>query len=79
MQVKDHGKPYQVNRGAIETAQRAHQNVSQVFRYAIATGRATLDHLLTPTTEIGWFGADGWALPFSFYKIIIFSSVSIAC
>jgi len=31
------------NRGAIETAHRAHQNVSQVFRYAIATGRAERD------------------------------------
>lgn len=30
-------------RGAIETAHRAHQNVSQVFRYAIATGRAERD------------------------------------
>ncbi len=29
------------DRGAIETAHRAHQNCSQVFRYAIATGRAT--------------------------------------
>jgi integrase len=31
------------NRGAIETAHRALQNCSQVFRYAIATGRATRD------------------------------------
>lgn len=31
------------NRGAIETAHRAHQNCSQVFRYAIATGRAERD------------------------------------
>lgn len=30
-------------RGAIETAQRARENVSQVFRYAIATGRAESD------------------------------------
>lgn len=30
-------------RGAIETAHRAHQNCSQVFRYAIATGRAERD------------------------------------
>ena len=28
------------SRGAIETAHRAHQNCGQVFRYAIATGRA---------------------------------------
>lgn len=31
------------NRGAIETTHRAHQNCSQVFRYAIATGRAERD------------------------------------
>lgn len=31
------------NRGAIETAHRAHQNCGQVFRYAIATGRAERD------------------------------------
>ena len=31
------------SRGAIETAHRAHQNCGQVFRYAIATGRATAD------------------------------------
>jgi integrase len=31
------------NRGAIETAHRAHQTCSQVFRYAIATGRAERD------------------------------------
>ncbi|MFA6058600.1 MAG: integrase arm-type DNA-binding domain-containing protein [Taibaiella sp.] len=31
------------NRGAIETAHRAQQNCSQVFRYAIATGRAERD------------------------------------
>lgn len=30
-------------RGAIETAHRALQNCAQVFRYAVATGRATLD------------------------------------
>lgn len=30
-------------RGAIETAHRTHQNLSQVFRYAIATGRAERD------------------------------------
>jgi integrase len=30
-------------RGARETAHRAHQNCGQVFRYAIATGRATQD------------------------------------
>ena len=30
-------------RGARETAHRAHQNCGQVFRYAIATGRATYD------------------------------------
>jgi integrase len=30
-------------RGAVETAHRAHQNCSQVFRYAIATGRAERD------------------------------------
>jgi integrase len=31
------------NRGAIDTAHRAKQNCSQVFRYAIATGRAERD------------------------------------
>ncbi len=31
------------NRGAIETAHRAQQNCGQVFRYAIATGRAERD------------------------------------
>jgi integrase len=31
------------NRGALETAHRAHQNCGQVFRYAIATGRAERD------------------------------------
>lgn len=31
------------NRGAIETAHRLHQTCSQVFRYAIATGRAERD------------------------------------
>jgi integrase len=31
------------SRGAIDTAHRAHQNCSQVFRYAIATGRAERD------------------------------------
>lgn len=31
------------SRGALETAHRAHQNCSQVFRYAIATGRAERD------------------------------------
>ena len=31
------------SRGARETAHRAHQNCGQVFRYAIATGRATYD------------------------------------
>ncbi|RZI41529.1 DUF4102 domain-containing protein [Herbaspirillum sp. HC18] len=30
-------------RGVIETAHRAHQNCSQIFRYAIATGRAERD------------------------------------
>ncbi|MGH8041716.1 MAG: tyrosine-type recombinase/integrase [Rudaea sp.] len=30
-------------RGAIETAHRAHQNAGQVFRYAVATGRAQRD------------------------------------
>lgn len=30
-------------RGAIETAHRAHQNCGQIFRYAIATGRAERD------------------------------------
>ncbi|MEO8804134.1 MAG: integrase arm-type DNA-binding domain-containing protein [Rudaea sp.] len=29
------------SRGAVETAHRAHQNCGQIFRYAIATGRAT--------------------------------------
>lgn len=31
------------NRGALETAHRAKQNCSQVFRYAVATGRADRD------------------------------------
>jgi integrase len=31
------------SRGALDTAHRAHQNCSQVFRYAIATGRAERD------------------------------------
>lgn len=31
------------SRGALETAHRAHQNCSQVFRYAVATGRAERD------------------------------------
>ncbi len=31
------------NRGAIETAHRAQQNCGQIFRYAIATGRADRD------------------------------------
>lgn len=31
------------SRGAIETAHRAHQNCGQIFRYAIATGRAERD------------------------------------
>lgn len=31
------------SRGAIETAHRAHQNCGQVFRYAVATGRANRD------------------------------------
>lgn len=31
------------NRGAIETAHRAHQNCSQIFRYAIAIGKAERD------------------------------------
>lgn len=35
-------------RGAIETAHRAQQNCSQVFRYAVATGRAERD----PTTDL---------------------------
>jgi hypothetical protein len=30
-------------RGALDTAHRAHQNCSQVFRYAVATGRAERD------------------------------------
>lgn len=44
-------------RQAIETAHRTLQNCGQIFRYAIATGRATLDHAaalrgaLTPTVE----------------------------
>lgn len=44
-------------RGAIETAHRAQQNCSQVFRYAVATGRAERDPTgdlrgaLTPVTE----------------------------
>ena len=36
------------NRGAIETAHRAQQNCGQVFRYAIATGRAERD----PSTDL---------------------------
>lgn len=31
------------SRGALETAHRAHQNCGQIFRYAIATGRAERD------------------------------------
>lgn len=31
------------SRGAVETAHRAHQNCGQVFRYAVATGRALRD------------------------------------
>ena len=31
------------NRGALETAHRIHQNCGQIFRYAIATGRAERD------------------------------------
>lgn len=31
------------SRGAVETAHRAHQNCGQVFRYAVATGRAQAD------------------------------------
>lgn len=31
------------NRGALETAHRVHQNCGQIFRYAIATGRADRD------------------------------------
>ncbi len=31
------------SRGAIETAHRAHQTCGQIFRYAVATGRATRD------------------------------------
>lgn len=31
------------SRGALETAHRAHQNCGQIFRYAIATGRADRD------------------------------------
>jgi len=31
------------NRGALDTAHRAHQNCGQVFRYAVATGRAERD------------------------------------
>jgi integrase len=36
------------SRGAIETAHRTKQNASQVFRYAVATGRADRD----PTAEL---------------------------
>ena len=45
------------NRGAVETAHRAMQNCGQVFRYAIATGRAERDPIadirgaLPPTKE----------------------------
>lgn len=31
------------NRGALDTAHRAHQNCGQIFRYAVATGRAERD------------------------------------
>ena len=31
------------NRGALDTAHRAHQNFGQIFRYAVATGRALRD------------------------------------
>jgi integrase len=31
------------SRGALDTAHRAHQNCGQIFRYAVATGRATRD------------------------------------
>ncbi len=31
------------SRGAVETAHRAHQNCGQIFRYAVATGRANRD------------------------------------
>lgn len=31
------------SRGALDTAHRAHQNCGQIFRYAIATGRAERD------------------------------------
>ena len=31
------------SRGAVETAHRSMQNCSQVFRYAVATGRAERD------------------------------------
>ena len=36
------------NRGSLDTAHRAKQNCSQVFRYAVATGRARRD----PTTDL---------------------------
>ncbi|HVM97584.1 MAG TPA: hypothetical protein VMT89_14415, partial [Candidatus Acidoferrales bacterium] len=36
------------SRGALETAHRAMQNSGQVFRYAVATGRAERD----PTTDL---------------------------
>ena len=45
------------DRGAIDTAHRAHQNCGQVFRYAVATGRAERDPsadlrgALSPTKE----------------------------
>lgn len=45
------------NRGAVETAHRAHQNCSQIFRYAIASGKAERDTsadlkgALTPVTK----------------------------
>ncbi len=35
-------------RGALDTAHRAHQNCGQVFRYAVATGRAVRD----PSTDL---------------------------
>ena len=35
-------------RGTLDTAHRAHQNCSQVFRYAVATGRAGRD----PTPDL---------------------------
>jgi len=55
------------DRGALETAHRAKQNCSQVFRYAIATRRADRD----PTADLRG------ALPRSFTSILLLSPTRI--